>query len=262
MYNYLDESGPRFAGNYAVVRPDSSGVFTVVSYNIKMAEEIDLALAELSRDPETAHADVLLLQEMDEEGSARIARTLALNYVYYPASVHTASGRNFGNAVLSRWPIVSDSKILLPHGNMTRGQRRIAVRAIIDIGNHCIQVFSVHAENLSLDRRLRLEQADSLVNQVYEEPFQSIVGGDFNTVEAPALEETVELFEKMGFEWSSEQVGATARFALIDVQSDHIFARGMSAIRSGQISTAQASDHKPVWVQFSIDARDKQPRGC
>lgn len=81
----------------------------------------------------------------------------------------------------------------------------------------------------------------------------TIIGGDFNTIEAPALRETVDLFGELGFAWSSEHVGATARFAVIDVQTDHIFARGMPVTSAGQISTAQASDHKPIWVRFSME---------
>jgi endonuclease/exonuclease/phosphatase family metal-dependent hydrolase len=252
MFNYLEQEKPRFAGDYAVTQPDSPDVITIASYNIKLGDEVERALAELTRHKRVSGAEILLLQEMDEEGTERIARTLAYNYVYYPASVHTATGRNFGNAILSRYPIKADEKILLPHGNMTRGQRRIAVRALLEIETVCVQVYSVHTENLSLEMDKRLEQVDTLLSSVSAYPYAAIVGGDFNTIEAPALTATVGAFGERAFEWASEDAGTTASFSVIDVQSDHIFTRGVAVRGTGQIETANASDHKPIWVDVSL----------
>lgn len=49
------------------------------------------------------------------EGTKSIARALDMSYIYYPAIFRHRSAKDFGNAVLSRWPIISDAKIVLPH---------------------------------------------------------------------------------------------------------------------------------------------------
>jgi len=143
--NYADPERPRFSGGYAVsAAPDS--VLRLVSFNIQFAREIDAAIALLGADPALRAPDVLALQEMDEAGVERIARALALNYVYYPSAVHPVSGRNFGNAILSPWPIRASRKLVLPHRSAHRNLERAAVAATIEIGDAAVQVYSVHLE--------------------------------------------------------------------------------------------------------------------
>ena len=71
-------------------------------------------LALLEREPRLGAADILALQETDEELVARAAEQLGAHYVYYPSMVHPVTGRNFGPAILSRWPIVDDARCHSP----------------------------------------------------------------------------------------------------------------------------------------------------
>src|SRR5438105_15169967 len=92
--NYPDPAGPRFAGQFAgQPRPRA---IRVVSFNVKYGRNVTGAAALLGGDVRLQGADVIALQEMDEAGVSCLARTLGLNYVYYPASVHPATHRNFG----------------------------------------------------------------------------------------------------------------------------------------------------------------------
>jgi len=120
--NYNDESGPVFIGSFAETPPDFSEDLTVVSSNTHFVENIGLAIEELGEIP---NIDILLLQEVDEIETERIARALKYNYVYYPASVHTKHDKNFGNAILSSWTIKEVEKLILPHENPKNGQIRI-----------------------------------------------------------------------------------------------------------------------------------------
>ena len=135
MTNLLNLAGPRFEGHYAPKAPlaaPARSPIRLVTFNIKLAREIDRAIEVLQEDS-LRGADVLILQEMDEAGVDRIARALGLNYAYYPSSIHPASGHYFGPAVLSRWPIERSWKLLLPHRGWTRGQRRTATAAILQV---------------------------------------------------------------------------------------------------------------------------------
>ncbi|HDZ59187.1 MAG TPA: endonuclease/exonuclease/phosphatase family protein, partial [Actinobacteria bacterium] len=113
--NFCKPDGPRYEGSYAGGSARFSGELNVVSWNIKFAREIDTAIAELNETDQLRNADIMLLQEMDDEGVDAIARSLGLNYVYFPASVHCRTGKKFGNAVLARWEISGSAKLLLPH---------------------------------------------------------------------------------------------------------------------------------------------------
>ena len=106
----------------------------VVTFNVEYAIAIDSAIALLRHDPALRGADVLLLQEMDEPGTLGSPGALGMQYVYYPATVHPVIQRDFGNAILSRWPIVEDEKIILPHHGWWRKTERAAVAATLQVG--------------------------------------------------------------------------------------------------------------------------------
>jgi endonuclease/exonuclease/phosphatase family metal-dependent hydrolase len=241
--NYLDPNGPRYSGEYA--DPDQAqqgSELEVVTFNIKFAEQSDVAAEELGADPQLSGADVVLLQEMDAPGTDAIARHLHMNYVYYPGSVHT-NGRDFGNAVLSRWPIISDKKLILPHRNPKDGRIRIAVQATIASPRGDISAYSVHNETPWLGPRGRLEQVQAVLDDASASTSSVIAAGDFNTLDPGSVDETVALFRQAGFDWASSDVGATAGMFTLD----HIFVRRLAALGAGSVGT-KASDHRPSWA--------------
>jgi endonuclease/exonuclease/phosphatase family metal-dependent hydrolase len=130
IHNYTDPSGPHFAGSFPSP-PDSEPALRVVTFNIEHARHIDGAIALLQEDPDLRGADVLFLQEMDAPGTRRIAEALDLNYTYCPAIVNDST--DFGNAILSRWPIRDEKKVILPHHAHFVGSQRIAVAGTVDI---------------------------------------------------------------------------------------------------------------------------------
>jgi len=254
--NYLDPDGPRFSGNYAPIRGESSvpfsGQIKVVSYNIKHSINIAGALAELETVEELKGTDVVMLQEMDEVGADSIAKTIGFNYVYYPAIVHSSNNRNFGNAVLSRYPIVDDGKVILPYEDIKREQKRIAVFATIDIEGLLIRVYSVHTENLWLSPNKRFLQADSVLKSIPISIDHVIVGGDFNTADPITLAATPKLFIDNDYEWATREVGSTVKIGPVGVISDFIFTKGFRVVNAGRVEDATASDHLPVWANLVI----------
>ena len=78
----------------------------------------------------------------------RPREALGMNYVYYPALLHPVPKKNFGNAILSRWPIVDDEKLILPSKSMTRGGQRVAVAATVVVGTERVRVFAVHLSTI------------------------------------------------------------------------------------------------------------------
>jgi endonuclease/exonuclease/phosphatase family metal-dependent hydrolase len=111
VLNYQSPLGPRYAGQPAArAASETSGTgraLRVVTYNVQWGEHVDRAIHVLTTRAPLPEADIVVLQEMDAEGTRRIADTLGMAWVYYPAAVHPKRGRDFGNAILSRWPIVA-----------------------------------------------------------------------------------------------------------------------------------------------------------
>jgi endonuclease/exonuclease/phosphatase family metal-dependent hydrolase len=166
-------------------------------------------------------------------------------YVYYPASVPPSSGRDFGNAVLSPWPIEQSQKILLPHRSRIIHQARAAVAATVRVAGQPIRVYSVHLTSpLGTSASKRREQAAVVIADALASPDPVIVAGDFNSKGLGTR------FEAAGFVWLTKEVGRTAGL----FSFDHIFVRGLALAGETRASVARegpkASDHRPVWAEL------------
>lgn len=250
LHNYEDPDGPKFEAQYTTGAFPFSGVLTAVSYNINFGEFIDEALADLTHIP---RPDVVMLQEMDEMGTDRIAREMAMDYVYYPASIHKHD-HNFGNAVLSRWPIIRSQKLILPRHHPVNNQIRIAAKAKLDVGGTAVCVYCVHTEVYLTSRQYRRDQIEAITDDINNAGPHVIVGGDFNTVRRSSIRRLAEQFEQMGFIRASKGVGPTVKKLRVSPSAaDHIFTRGMSVVQAGREKEVTGSDHYPIWVQLSLD---------
>jgi endonuclease/exonuclease/phosphatase family metal-dependent hydrolase len=148
--NYEDPLGPKYEGRFAEDGPVSQSTIRIVTYNINRGLEVNQAIEELHTYQALRDPDILLLQEMDEAGTQRVARDLRHNYVYYPASVFHSTKRDFGNAILTKWPLSDPGKIILPHRGLIGQQLRIAVRATVAIDAVEMSVYSVHTETYTI----------------------------------------------------------------------------------------------------------------
>jgi endonuclease/exonuclease/phosphatase family metal-dependent hydrolase len=253
--NYLDPEGPRFTGNYSETTAPAGDTIKVVSFNIKYALEIEQAIRELGSIPQIKDADILLLQEMNEDATDFIARHLNYNFVYYPATVHPQIKYNFGNAVLSKWPIKADRKVILPYEPVIGKTKRIAVCAQVTIGTTQIITYSVHTATMTLSTDKRLSQADSLIKSIALENKHVVVGGDFNTVFTETIRNLDELFEKNSFVRATIDVGPTLEKGPFDFTMDHIYVKGFKVIDYGSVPT-EASDHKPIWTLLTLERKE------
>ncbi len=242
--NYLHPRGPRYAGDHTTSEPSPRAALRVVSYNLLLGRKVDVAIAALRTEP-LAGADLVLMQEMDAAGVDRIARALGLRYVYYPASIK--KGRDWGNAILSRWPIRADHKVLLPHPDPYSNTRRIAVAATIDLGDDQLLVYSVHTNTPTLGMASRLEQLNAILVDAGDTS-PAVIGGDFNTSDPGSKRKLLELLAKNNIRWASNRATASNSRLGVDFTLDFIFARGLVAGASGTFAGEAGSDHRPIWV--------------
>jgi endonuclease/exonuclease/phosphatase family metal-dependent hydrolase len=251
--NYPNQDEPLFAGNYAENSPVFEGKVKVITWNIRFSEKIDQAIAELRSVQDLQNADILLLQEMDEQGVEAIAKGLEYNYIFFPASIHTHHDKNFGNAVLSPWPIFDPTKLILPHQNPRNNQIRIAARGSVTIGEAEVLVYSIHTETVWLGPQKRQEQIETLLYDINANYDYVIVGGDFNTFTGASIVELENKFELVGLERVSVGASPTFERSNFSFTLDHIFAKVFSVTDNGVWPATEASDHYPVWVNLSFN---------
>ncbi|MBK8049632.1 MAG: endonuclease/exonuclease/phosphatase family protein [Anaerolineales bacterium] len=248
--NHDSQTGPRFAGNHAPQReadPQSATALPtalhVVSYNIYYGHAVAQATTELAALRSQHALDIVLLQEMDESGTEAIARSLELNYVYYPSAVARHHGRNFGNAILARWPVEAAEKLILPHRSLTSRMVRTATRANVRIGARTVAAISAHTETIFTLPAFRRAQHHAVADAGGEEANHIVVGGDFNTVNRGDIRRLRRALAERGLEHVSAD-GPTLYKRGIKVTADHIFAKGFTVVEAG-IFHGSASQRSP-----------------
>jgi len=252
--NYTDLNKPRYYHRNVNNGPASfKDTLKVVSYNIKFAQKAEEAGELLKSQEELVDADIIFLQEMDAQGVEAIAKKLNYNYVYYPAVRHPLYNRDFGNAILTKWPILHDQKIILPHLDTNKLQR-IAVGAMIKIGNKSVMAYSVHMR-VFLHPFQRKNQMARLINSIPPHTDYVIVGGDFNTFTKFNRTVIFNSFEKAQFKHATTDIDWTYKhWYLFNRKSllDYIFVRGLDVIDAGKIKKRRASDHIPIWAKLKF----------
>jgi endonuclease/exonuclease/phosphatase family metal-dependent hydrolase len=237
--------------------PASLDSILVVSWNIQYGENVELALQEKKDFPPLAEADIILVQEMDPDGVRMMADSLGFNHVYGTAAVHPHHKKQFGNGVLSRWPIMNHRVLILPHETMLTGHRRIAVAADIDLGGRQLRAVSIHTATMVMDQDKRFEQAEAVRDSLGSFDGPVLIAGDFNTVseyEGTLLRRTM---RGLGMKTVRLPEGPTIANKYKKIPGsvpvlDHIFFKDMTAGASGIADETTASDHYPIWTVLHL----------
>jgi endonuclease/exonuclease/phosphatase family metal-dependent hydrolase len=244
--NYTSLEGPRYAGGPSLEATSNASrtaaALRIVSFNVEYAIQVDSAIAVLASEPALRGADLVLLQEMDEQATQRIADTLGMWYVYYPAVFRFNTQRDLGNAVLSRWPIVQDQKIVLPHLSRVVRSQRVATAATVRVNQSLVRVYSVHLGTMAgLPPGARRDQLRTILMDA-ERHSHVVIGGDMND---PGIGQ---IAGEAGYAWPTQRGPNTTRVGRLD----HIFFKGLGMPDSRAAGTVlnvrRASDHRPVWA--------------
>ena len=203
------------------------------SYNIQYGFGLDgrYDLERIARSLEGA--DVIALQEVtrgfSRNGFADMVAGIAALFpdyfwVYGPAcDMHAEAAPcgpapvrgtrfQFGNMVLSRWPIVSIRTLLLPRSrtigkiNLQRG----ATEAVIAAPGGALRLYSVHLDHVSADERIRqLQFLNAHINAFVHEGGSLTGGGEFDLPE-PSLPEDYVIMGDFNMEPESPEYCALA----------------------------------------------------
>ena len=227
----------------------------ILSYNIHHAEGVDgkLDVPRIAQVILSVEPDLVALQEVDKNTTRtgkvnqdiELANITKMNSVF--GSNITFQGGQYGNAILSKFPIIKNKNFLLP--NVDSGEQRGLLRSQIQISNkENILFFSTHLDHRRSDTE-RLASAEA-INQIIslDNKSPAILAGDFNDVpDSPTLNE-------LGKVWlrTNKKILRTIPASKPSRQIDYIFVQPKEhwkIIESQVLDEDIASDHRAI---FSI----------
>ncbi len=160
----------------------------ILSYNIHHCEGVDgkLDVARIAKIIQQVEPDIVALQEVDRhtrrsqgiDQPAELARMLAMQYVFEKNIDH--EGGQYGNAILSRLPILKQQNHRLPSvgGSEQRGVLDVELNTPMGI----VRLLATHLDHRQDDRE-RIESMRTINRLANEQPeLPTILAGDLNAV--------------------------------------------------------------------------------
>ncbi|MGW3498918.1 endonuclease/exonuclease/phosphatase family protein [Streptomyces sp. NPDC001020] len=243
----------------------------VATYNIHAGagEDNVFDLDRTARAIEDLHADVIGLQEVDvnwgdRSGFTDEARALAQRlgmrvffapiYDLPPASGHTER-RQFGVAVLSRYPVMSEenheiTRLSTQDPNPRPQPAPGFAEVTVQVRGVFVHVYSTHLDYRA-DPSVRRAQVDDMLAVLAEDPGPKVLVGDFNAEpKAPELAKLwgplVDAAPNGGMTYPA--VNPVERIDLVTVSPD-------IAVTGAHEAVTTASDHRPVVADLMLRQR-------
>ncbi len=214
-----------------------------------------------------ANADVVALQEVWGDKAENYATILAdkLGFHHFHADCMTMNGVGFGNAILSRWPIL-ETKVITLSGTAETGETRNALYAQIDGPRGPIDFFCAHLNwryEQSHIRQAQVREVAEFVKANTAGKMPPLLCGDFN---AEPMSEEVRMLTGLttaaakglvfhdawavagkaeGYTWDNQNGHATAEFEP-NRRIDYIFAGHPKARGRGHITGVEVIGDVPV----------------
>lgn len=225
--------------------------------------------------------DVVCLQEVELRRDSRHLTLESLKnatkelypYTYIDFKIYNRH-RQYGNVVLSRYPLVNKQTVRYA------SQSNISSRCDIVVGDDTIRLFTNHlesnrlvasdwmdtlnrnevkhaAERISMKMqragKIRLQQAKVLRTEIKQSPYPVIVAGDCNTIPLSRVYMILRSGLRDTFlEGSFGQLGHTCTYHHIGIRIDYIFcSRQMNVLNSEVDHETLLSDHHPISSRLS-----------
>jgi endonuclease/exonuclease/phosphatase family metal-dependent hydrolase len=231
----------------------------ILSYNVHHGEGTDgkLDLARIAKVIEAAKPDLVALQEVDvlAERTDKVDQAHELGrltklHVAFGSSMEFQGGQ-YGNAVLSRWPIVSSKVHPLPR--FGDGEPRSVFVCEIDLPDReeHLPVFATHF-GFHAGTHERLASVETIAEIVKAMPSRpALLAGDFNDLpESKPLEKLAETWKL-----ANEKPMPTVPVTEPNKQIDFVLFRPAERWRTVGVTVleeAVASDHRPILAEVEL----------
>lgn len=250
-------------GISAQVSGDDAREIAVLSYNIHHGEGTDgrVDLARIAGVINSVAPDVVALQEVDRNVArtgdvdqlAQLARMTGMEFAF-GANLDLQGGQ-YGNAVLSRLPIVRSQNHLLP--NLNDGEPRGVLAVDLKVPGRAmpIRVLATHFDHRP-DEQERIASAKFVGRLMNETPDQpAILAGDLN---ATPDSETLKIIQA---DWTRTNAKPMATIPVEQPQRqiDYVLFRPEShwqPVSTEVLDEAVASDHRPLLARLKPTAGD------
>jgi endonuclease/exonuclease/phosphatase family metal-dependent hydrolase len=239
---------------------------TVMTYNIHHGEGSDkkLDLPRIANVITSAKADLVALQEVDlgTERTDRVAQAeelaklTGMHFVYGPAMDY--QGGNYGDAVLSRFPIRSWRFVMLPWEQGNQREPRVAVVTTVVLPHDRKLIFvSTHFDHTHepSDRYVQAKALNGALEERMGRSPAAILAGDFNCESSsPPMQELMSQWTLI----SDADPTLTCPSDLPKEKIDHILVRPSerwNVVEVKVIDDEVASDHRPVMAKLELKSK-------
>lgn len=242
------------------------GKIRVMSYNIEYGHEGLDSVAAVIRDQ---RADIVGLQEVDVHWSARsnfvdqaalLAHRTGMSYRFahiysIPNSDPSKPPREFGVAILSRFPIVSFSNHDITRlSTQDSGVTPALLPGLLDVEVNAdgrrIRVFNVHLDYRS-DPSVRAKQVSDVIEYINKDTISTILTGDLNA--APDAAELKPLMRRLSDTWvNNAEPAPTFPSTKPEKKIDYVFTTDSFCASGTYIPKVYASDHFPIVVDLIL----------
>lgn len=233
---------------------------TVMTFNIHHGKGADgrLDLGRIAGVIEESEADIIGLNEVDNGFSGRsgfadqlswLAERLKLHASYGPAltlsSRKNGSPRQFGNAVLSRFPIVETKNRAFFSPRIGMAEGRAYLQAEVAVSSHILNIYVTH---LSLHPLRHGKQLDAICRIAAEERGPVIWMGDWNMRPGSRAWRKITAYLRDAASAVPSSVGCTFPSHRPRLRLDHIFVNRHLQIETAEVVKLcpEASDHLPL----------------
>lgn len=229
----------------------------VMSWNIHHGEGLDgrVDLDRIAALIQEVNPDLVALQEVDR-GVARTARRdlpaeLAALTGFTPVFSRNLAfqGGDYGNATLSRWPILSSTN---HHYRMLRdGEQRGLLQTTLDIRGHRLSFWNTHIDHRP-DNSERLSNVEEIRAMLAANKEPVVLTGDFNDLpDRPVYANLSALFRDAWIEGGHGD-GATFPGRNNPRRIDYIWLdrRADFTVTHARVLSSDASDHLPLVVDL------------
>lgn len=248
------------SATFAIATPAAATparALTVLSFNIHHAAGEDgvVDLDRLADEIRGTHADVIGMQEVDRhygersewaDQPAELAQRLGMHVVYganldLEPPAEGQPRRQYGTAILSRYPILDWQNTLLPKGKPAEEQRGL-LEALVNVRGVHVRVLNTHLQHDSAGSRLL--QAKVVADTVTASREPVVLTGDLNAV--PTAFEITTLTAHLrdgGTDLTYPADVPTARI-------DYVLTTGLPVY--SRVLPTESSDHRPVLATLAV----------
>ena len=203
-------------------------------------------------------ADIIGLQEIRDEGQDAdyqsqakiIAEKLGYHYYYFAEAIRIKGVNPYGNAIISRYPIISAETIMIPDPEIKKYdgyyETRCLLKATIDVGNG----LNVLVSHFGLNPDEQENAVETVVSNIPKE--HCVLMGDFNMTPdnqilnpiMQGLQDTAKFFSTYKLSFPSDTP---------EVKIDYIFVSKDLKVEYADIPEIISSDHRPHVATIELE---------